>query len=56
MYTDIRLYALNTTALAISFTNIDNVLKILLLVVSICYTAHKWWLLMQKDKSNDIEK
>ena len=33
---------LNSTAIGISFTNIENGLKILLLVVSLAYTADKW--------------
>jgi hypothetical protein len=33
---------LNSAAIGISFTNIENGLKILLLVVSLAYTADKW--------------
>lgn len=50
MNTDIRLYALNVSAMAFSFTNVDDILKIMLLVVSIGYTAHKWWLMINKKK------
>jgi hypothetical protein len=35
---------LNTTVLSVTtFSNIEVVLKILLLVISIVYTADKWW-------------
>ena len=47
---DIKLYTLQFVAFAFSFTNIDNILKIVLLVISIGYTAYKWWLLMKKVK------
>lgn len=35
--------AVNSTALGLSFTNIENGLKILLLIVSIIYTLDKWY-------------
>jgi hypothetical protein len=38
---DLRLYALNTLTMAISFSNIEATLKILLLCVSIVYTIMK---------------
>ena len=35
---------LNTTVLSVAtFSNIEVVLKIILLVISIVYTADKWW-------------
>ena len=35
---------LNTTVLSVAtFSNIEVVLKIILLVISIIYTADKWW-------------
>ncbi len=42
---DIKLYALNATSLALSFSQLDMVLKILLLVISVGYTVQKWYLL-----------
>ena len=39
---DVKLYALNITALSVSMTNIEDYLKILLLLVSIGYTLSKW--------------
>jgi len=40
---DIKIFALNGTTFAISVSNAETVLKIVLLVISICYTAHKWY-------------
>jgi hypothetical protein len=51
-FTDLKIYALNSTSLAVSFTSIDDFLKILLLSVSIGYTFHKW-LLMHNQNKND---
>ena len=42
---DIKLYALNATSLVVSFSHIDMALKILLLSLSVGYTAQKWYLL-----------
>ena len=47
---DIKIFALNLSSLAISMTNIDVVLKLSLLVVSIGYTMHKWYLLNKNNK------
>lgn len=48
--TDLKIYALNTTALAFNFSQIDILLKIILTGVAIGYTLHKWWLMYQKNK------
>jgi hypothetical protein len=40
---DIRVYALNVAAVGISqFSGIEDILKIILLLVSIGYTVSKW--------------
>lgn len=49
-FADIKLYAINGSSLMLSFTNIDAVLKIVLLSVSICYTLQRWYL-MNKNKN-----
>ena len=53
---DVKLYALNLTALSVSMTNIENYLKILLLLVSIGYTLSKWVSLKQEDKEEEKDK
>ena len=47
---DLKIYLLNSFALVISFSNIEMVLKILLLVVSIGYTSMKWYKLYKNKK------
>ncbi len=48
--TDLKIYTLNATALGVSMTDIDIILKIILLAVSIGYTIQKWYLLNGKNK------
>tara|TARA_R110000744_G_scaffold337897_2_gene443047 strand:- start:638 stop:799 length:162 start_codon:yes stop_codon:yes gene_type:complete len=50
-FTDFKIYALNGSTMLISFTNADAILKITLLLTSIGYTLHKWYL-MNKDEKN----
>ena len=45
---DIKLYLLNITAFSISLADIDMILKILLLAVTIGYTIDKWAKLNKK--------
>lgn len=47
---DIKILSFNSLALGISMTHIDVVLKILLLLVSIGYTVHKWYLMYGRNK------
>jgi uncharacterized membrane protein len=51
---DIRLYTLNASAMAISFTNAERALKILLLTVSIIYTVLK--IIEMKNKKDEAEQ
>jgi len=51
---DIRLYALNASALVVSFTNVERALKILLLCVSIIYTVLK--IIEMKSKKDEADK
>ena len=48
--TDYQLLFINASSFTISLTNIDIVLKIILLSVTIGYTIQKWYLLNKKDK------
>ena len=52
---DIKLYLLNASALALSMTNLEVIFKILLLVISIGYTLNKWVLLRDNKKQNKDE-
>jgi hypothetical protein len=40
-FNDLKIYTLNSVAMAISFTNVENTLKIVLLLISILYTIIK---------------
>lgn len=46
---DLKIYGLNGLAMAINFTTIELGLKIVLTLVVIGYTIHKWYL-MNKNK------
>jgi hypothetical protein len=51
---DLKLYAVNGAAFTISLTNIEVQLKIMLLVITIGYTVHKWHsLIVKNQKKND---
>ena len=53
---DLKLYALNSVTMALSFTNIENTLKIVLLCISIIYTILKTIdLLANKKNKNETE-
>ena len=47
---DFKLLLLNTSAMTISMAQVEVMLKLALLLVSIGYTAQRWWLL-QKNKN-----
>lgn len=47
---DIKILGINGLVLGVSMTEIDIVLKIVLLLVSIGYTVHKWYLMYGKNK------
>ena len=49
--TDIKVMLLNASTFIVSFAQIEMALKIALLVISIGYTAQKWYL-MHNNKDN----
>ena len=51
---DFKLWCLNLLAVFFSFTNIETNLKIISLLIAICYTLRKWWL-MEKNKKNETK-
>tara|TARA_B100000780_G_scaffold231053_1_gene170841 strand:+ start:656 stop:832 length:177 start_codon:yes stop_codon:yes gene_type:complete len=53
MITDYKTLLINLGTFLFSMTNVDVILKVILLVVTICYTLQKWWLL---NKSNGKKK
>jgi len=54
----LKIYALNTASMIISFSNIEQTLKIILLTVSIVYTIIQTVKLLNKnnDNSNSTDK
>ena len=52
---DLKLYGLNSLAMAISFSNVEATLKILLLCVSIVYTIMKTIELIKSKKNGKID-
>lgn len=46
---DLRVYLTNAGALTISMTDIDMILKITLLAVSIGYTVQRWYLMNKNE-------
>ena len=47
--TDLKIYGLNLGAFAISLTEVELLLKVTVLIVTIGYTVQKWYL-MNKEK------
>lgn len=50
---DLKIYGLNSLAMAVSFSNVENTLKILLLCVSIVYTILKTVELIKNRKDDN---
>ena len=51
-FSDIKIYTFNSIAFAMSLSGIETALKILLLLASIGYTTHKWYINVIKGKNN----
>lgn len=51
--TDIKVFLMNASTMALSFANIEATLKITLLIASIGYTAQRWYLMNKEDGSRD---
>jgi hypothetical protein len=49
-HTDIKVLLLNASTLVISFAQVEMALKIALLLISIGYTAQKWYLMYKENK------
>lgn len=54
-WSDIKLWILNTAAVAFTFTGFQDWLKTIILILSVGYTARKWWLMEfgKNNKDND---
>jgi hypothetical protein len=49
---DLKMVVINTSALAISMSQVDTALKITLLVISIGYTLNKWYIEIKNKRNN----
>ena len=48
---DLKIYAINTASLVISYTEIEMTLKLILLTASIIYTAQRIWMNYNEKKN-----
>ena len=53
-YNEVKLWMINTAVITITFTQIENILKLILLIISIGYTIDKW-IDRRKNKKEDDE-
>ena len=53
-YNEVKLWIINMTVITITFTQIENILKLILLLVSIGYTIDKW-IDKRKNKKDEIK-
>jgi hypothetical protein len=49
---DLKIYAFNAAAMALNFSQIDIILKIIVSLSVIGYTLHKWFLMIEKNKKD----
>ena len=55
----VKLYSLNALTIYLSFTNLETILKIVLLIISIIYTSMKifdWVLNKKKEKTTEQDE
>jgi len=50
--TDLKVLTFNAATMALSFSELEEVLKILLLLASIGYTMQKWYIINRKRKED----
>ena len=53
-YNELKLWMINVAVITVTFTQIENVLKLILLLVSIGYTINKW-IDKRKNKKDEVE-
>jgi hypothetical protein len=49
--TDVKVLLMNAGTFAISFAQIEMALKIALLIITIGYTAQRWWIMYNQNKN-----
>ena len=53
-YNEVKLWMINMVVITITFTQIENILKLILLIISIGYTIDKW-IDRRKNKKDEVE-
>ena len=53
-YNEVKLWMINMAVITVTFTQIENILKLILLIISIGYTIDKW-IDRRKNKKEDDE-
>tara|TARA_R100000935_G_scaffold48046_1_gene72348 strand:+ start:1778 stop:1942 length:165 start_codon:yes stop_codon:yes gene_type:complete len=54
MIQDYKTLFINFGTLGISMTDIDVILKIILLIITICYTLQKWYLMNKQNNDKEL--
>jgi hypothetical protein len=49
--TDLKIWGLNSFAIAMNIMNIESSLSVILSIVAIGYTIHKWFLMYKRNKN-----
>ena len=50
---DIKVYGANFLSIGLSFSNLHDEVKFLLLLATLGYTIHKWYLMYDRSKKNE---
>ena len=53
-YNEVKLWIINMTVITVTFTQIENALKLILLIVSIGYSLNKW-INLRKNKKDEVK-
>lgn len=51
--TDLKIYLVNGAVIGATFSSIDIALKMLLVLITLGYTSHKWYLMYKKNKNQN---
>jgi len=53
-HSELKLWIINTSVITLTFTDFDNFLKLVLLIVTIGYSIDKWCMLRKNKKDKDL--
>ena len=53
-HTELKLWMINVAVITVTFTQIENILKLILLIISIGYTIDRW-IDKRKNKKDEIK-